>query len=265
MRIEGLRSGTKHNGRFGFVVGKTGDGERFSVVVAHHDVLLNVKPANLVPERQDRTSRRHDVVMVYPNGKRGARRPDAMLVAAGESSPLRGWPEDYKMETRWLSEVLGWRRPVCVTGVTRDTSSNPMNPDLVIYLDAASEHCLVNEHAEAAIAKLPTWELRKVKNELPEKVRGAVVLVHSPYNVTVRHYSAKSGMDAPETLSSEQPNAGKMSLDDAAVALAYQHMKDPPRPVNRFDHDQAGLNELREMMERHGFGHDVEGLNNERA
>lgn len=193
----------------GFVVGKPGDGERFSVVVAHHDVLLNVKPANLVPERQDRTSRRHEVVMVYPNGKRGARRTDEMLVAAGESSPLRGWPEDYKMEIGWLCEVLGWRRPVCVSGVRRGTSPKP---DLVIYLDAASEHCLVNEHAEAAIAKLSTWELRKVESELPEKVRGAVVLVYSPT------FSMPMG-----TSPQEQPSAGKMSLDDAAVALAYQH------------------------------------------
>ena len=91
---------------------------------------------------------------------------------------------------------------------------------------------------EAAIAKLSTWELRKVESELPEKVRGAVVLVHSPYTPTVRHY--KPGMDAPETLNlPEQPNADKMSLDDAAVALAYQHMRDPPRPVNLFDHNQT--------------------------
>ena len=33
-------------------------------------------------------------------------------------------------------------------------------------------------------------------------------------------------------------------------------MSDPPRPVNLFDHDQT---ELREMLERNGFGHDVEG------
>ena len=166
------------------------------------------------------------------------------------------------METRWLREVLGWRRPVCVTGVIRGANSKP---DLVIHLDAASEHCLVNEHAEAAIAKLSTWELRKVKNELPEKVRGAVVLVYSP--------TIAMTMDTPETSSDylnlqEQPSAGKMSLDDAAVALAYQHMKDPPRPVKRFDMDQMTddqMTELREMMERHGFGHDVEGLGNERA
>ena len=196
----------------GFVVGKPGDGERFSVVVAHHDVLLNVKPANLVPERQDRTSRRHEVVMVYPNGKRGARRTDEMLVAAGESSPLRGWPEDYKMEIGWLCEVLGWRRPVCVSGVRRGTSPKP---DLVIYLDAASEHCLVNEHAQAAIAKLPTFELNKVYTKVPEKVRGAVILVYSP---TMSITSTSRNIQ-------EQPNAGKMSLDDAAVAVADQHRR----------------------------------------
>lgn len=194
---------------YGFVVGKPGDGERFSVVVAHHDVLLNVKPANLVPERQDRTSRRHEVVMVYPNAKSRVRKPDEMLVAAGQSSPLRGWPFDYTLEDDWLREVLGWRDPVCVTGVKRGTMSKA---DLVMYLDAASEHCLVNEHAEAAIAKLSTWELRKVESELPEKVRGAVVLVYSPT------FSMPMG-----TSPQEQPSAGKMSLDDAAVALAYQH------------------------------------------
>ena len=97
---------------------------------------------------------------------------------------------------------------------------------------------------EAAIAKLSTWELRKVESELPEKVRGAVVLVYSPT------FSMPMG-----TSPQEQPSAGKMSLDDAAVALAYQHMRDPPRPVNnRFDMDQMTddqMTELREMMERH--------------
>lgn len=210
VRIEGLQRGKEHNGRFGFVVGKPGDdSERFSVVVAHHDVLLNVKPDNLVLERQDRTSRRHEVVMVYPNAKSRVRKPDAMLVAAGQSSPLRGWPSDYTEEEDWLRDVLGWRDPVCVTGVTRagDTA------DLVMYLDAASEHCLVNEHAQAAIAKLPTFELNKVKNELPEKVRGAVILVYSP---TMSITSTSRNIQ-------EQPNAGKMSLDDAAVAVADQH------------------------------------------
>ena len=76
VRIEGLQRGTEHNGRFGFVVGRPrDDSERFSVVVAHHDVLLNVKPDNLVLERQDRTSRRHEVVMVYPNAKSRVREP----------------------------------------------------------------------------------------------------------------------------------------------------------------------------------------------
>ena len=89
VRIEGLQRGTQHNGRYGFVVGH--EGERLSVVTAHSDVLLNVKPANLIPEHQDRTSKTHEVVMVYPNaGGPNVAKPDAasMLVAAGESSPL---------------------------------------------------------------------------------------------------------------------------------------------------------------------------------
>ena len=214
VRIEGLQRGTEHNGRFGFVVGKPADdSERFSVVVAHHDVLLNVKPDNLVLERQDRTSRRHEVVMVYPNlAKSRVRKPDEMLVAAGQSSPLRGWPSDYTMEEDWLREVLGWRYPVCVTGVTRGTMSKA---DLVMYIDAASEHCLVNEHAQAAIAKLPTFELNKVYTKVPAKVRGAVILVYSP---TMSITSTSRNFQ-------EQPNAGKMTLDDAAVAVADQHRR----------------------------------------
>jgi len=92
VRIEGLQSGTQHNGRYGFVVGREGD--RLSVVVAHADVVLNVKPANLVLETQDRTSRRHEVVMVYPNKQTDVRKPDAssMLVSAGESSPCEVGP-----------------------------------------------------------------------------------------------------------------------------------------------------------------------------
>ena len=222
VRIEGLQTGTEHNGRFGFVVGKPGDdSERFSVVVAHHNVLLNVKPDNLVLERQDRTSKRHEVVMVYPNAKSRVRKPDEMLVAAGQSSPLRGWPFDYTMEDDWLREVLGWRYPVCVTGVTRGTMSKA---DLVMYLDAASEHCLVNEHAQAAIAKLPTFELQKVKNELPEKVRGAVILVYSPTMSSTGWMKAGDNTDILNHLNFQtQPNAGKMTLDDAAVAVADQH------------------------------------------
>ena len=54
VRIEGLQRGTQHNGRYGFVVGH--EGERLSVVTAHSDVLLNVKPANLIPE--SKTARR---------------------------------------------------------------------------------------------------------------------------------------------------------------------------------------------------------------
>ena len=95
--------------------------------------------------------------------------------------------------------------------------------DLVIYLDAASEHRLVNEHAQAAIAKLPTFELTKVKNELPEKVRGAVILVYSP-TMGMSTGWIKAGDDTNGHLNfQKQPNAGKMSLDDAAVAVADQH------------------------------------------
>ena len=221
VRIEGLQSGTQHNGRYGFVVGREGD--RLSVVVAHADVVLNVKPANLVLETQDRTSRRHEVVMVYPNKQTDVRKPDAssMLVSAGESSPLRGWPSDWMQEMRWIRQVLGWKNPVCVSGVTRAASSKP---DLMIYLDAASEHCLVNKHAQAAIARLPPWELQKVQNELPAKVRGAVILVYSP-TISMTSGTQQFADDSLETSSDfqEQPSAGKLSLNDAAVALAYQH------------------------------------------
>ena len=219
VRIEGLQRGTQHNGRYGFVVGH--EGERLSVVTAHSDVLLDVKPANLIPEHQDRTSKTHEVVMVYPNAGPNVTKPDAasMLVAAGESSPLSGWPSDWKAEMRWIRESLGWRQPVCVSGVTRST--NP-RPDLMIYVDAASTHCLVNTHAQAAIAKLPWHELQKVKGELPERIRGPVVLVYSPtvsmamQRIVDENLETSSG---PEV----QPNAGKLSLDDAALALAYQH------------------------------------------
>ena len=221
VRIEGLQRGTQHNGRYGFVVGH--EGERLVVVTAHSDVLLNIKPANLIPEHQDRTSKTHEVVMVYPNaGGPNVAEPDAasMFVAAGESSPLSGWPSDWKAEMRWMRESLGWKQPVCVSGVTRGT--NP-RPDLMIYVDAASEHCLVNTHAQAAIAKLPWHELQKVKGELPERIRGAVVLVYSPtVSMAMQRIVAEN---LPETSSGPtvQPNAGKLSLDDAAVALAYQH------------------------------------------
>jgi hypothetical protein len=221
VRIEGLQRGTQHNGRYGFVVGH--EGERLVVVTAHSDVLLNIKPGNLIPEFQDRTSKTHEVVMVYPNaGGPTVTKPDAasMLVAAGESSPLSGWPVDWKAEMRFIRESLGWKQPVCVSGVTRGT--NP-RPDLMIYVDAASEHCLVNAHANAAIAKLPSYEYAKVKGELPGRViRGPVILVYSP---TVSMAMQQLVDDNLENVfeSQMQPNAGKLSLDDAAVALAYQH------------------------------------------
>jgi hypothetical protein len=221
VRIEGLQRGTQHNGRYGFVVGH--EGERLVVVTAHSDVLLNIKPGNLIPEFQDRTSKTHEVVMVYPNaGGPNVTKPDAasMLVAAGESSPLSGWPVDWKAEMRFIRESLGWKQPVCVSGVTRGT--NP-RPDLMIYVDAASEHCLVNAHANAAIAKLPSYEYAKVKGELPGRViRGPVILVYSP---TVSMAMQQLVDDNLENVFESQvtPNAGKLSLDDAAVALAYQH------------------------------------------
>tara|TARA_B110000046_G_C12633735_1_gene249793 strand:- start:136 stop:435 length:300 start_codon:yes stop_codon:yes gene_type:complete len=95
----------------------------------------------------------------------------------------------------------------------------------MIYVDAASEHCLVNAHAQAAIAKLPWHELQKVKGELPKNriIRGPVVLVYSPtVSMAMQQIVAEN---LPETSSGPtvQPNAGKLSLDDAAVALAYQH------------------------------------------
>ena len=95
---------------------------------------------------------------------------------------------------------------------------------MVIYVDAASEHCRVNNHAQVAIARLPPWELQKVQQELPAKVRGAVILVYSP-TVSMTSMSQHFADDALETSSDfqEQPSAGKPSLDDAAVALAYQH------------------------------------------
>ena len=220
VRIEGLQRGTQHNGRYGFVVGH--EGERLSVVTAHSDVLLNVKPVNLIPESQDRTSKTHEVVMVYPNaGGPNVAKPDAasMLVAAGESSPLSGWPADWKAEMRWIRESLGWKQPVCVSGVTRGTHPRP---DLMIYVDAASTHCLVNTHAQAAIAKLPMYELKKVEQELPRRILGPVILVYSP---TVSMAMQQLVDDNLENVfeSQMQPNAGKLSLDDAAVALAYQH------------------------------------------
>jgi hypothetical protein len=221
VRIEGLQRGTQHNGRYGFVVGH--EGERLVVVTAHSDVLLNIKPMNLIPESQDRTSKTHEVVMVYPNAAGpNVTKPDAasMLVAAGESSPLSGWPVDWKAEMRFIRESLGWKQPVCVSGVTRGT--NP-RPDLMIYVDAASEHCLVNAHANAAIAKLPSYEYAKVKGELPGRViRGPVILVYSP---TVSMAMQQLVDDNLENVFESQvtPNAGKLSLDDAAVALAYQH------------------------------------------
>ena len=160
--------------------------------------------------------------MVYPNaGGPNVAKPDAasMLVAAGESSPLAGWPADWKAEMRWIRESLGWRQPVCVSGVTRGT--NP-RPDLMIYVDAASTHCLVNTHAQAAIAKLPMYELKKVEQELPRRILGPVILVYSP---TVSMAMQQLVDDNLENVfeSQMQPNAGKLSLDDAAVALAYQH------------------------------------------
>ena len=109
---------------------------------------------------------------------------------------------------------------MCVSGVTRGT--NP-RPDLMIYVDAASEHCLVNAHANAAIAKLPSYEYAKVKGELPGRViRGPVILVYSP---TVSMAMQQLVDDNLENVFESQvtPNAGKLSLDDAAVALAYQH------------------------------------------
>ena len=94
----------------------------------------------------------------------------------------------------------------------------------MIYLDAASEHCLVNKHAQAAIARLPPWELQKVQNELPAKVRGAVILVYSP-TISMTSGTQQFADDSLETSSDfqEQPSLGKLSLNDAAVALAYQH------------------------------------------
>ena len=94
----------------------------------------------------------------------------------------------------------------------------------MIYVDAASEHCLVNTHAQAAIARLPPWELQKVQHELPAKVCGAVILVYSP-TISMTAGTQQFADDALETSSDfqEQPSAGKLSLNDAAVALAYQH------------------------------------------
>jgi len=57
--------------------------------------------------------------------------------------------------------------------------------------------------------------LNKVYTKVPEKVRGAVILVYSP---TMSITSTSRNIQ-------EQPNAGKMTLDDAAVAVADQHRR----------------------------------------
>ena len=182
VRIEGLKSGTQHNGRYGFVVNRVD--ERFAVVTAHADFVLNVKPANLVACAVDRKRKTHEVVMVYPtetNPQRDAGNPPAVspssvLVAGGDASALKGWPTDWKRELRWLQTELGWKRPITVSGV--HSSPRFSKPDLVTYFDAESEHCFENAHARVILRKLAPWEFQKVKHEVPKNAK-----IRAPHRV----------------------------------------------------------------------------------
>ena len=68
VRIDGLSSSPQHNAKYGFVTSQQGD--RWSVVVAHHDVLLNARPVNLtVVEPEGRTTARPVVIFGYGYGR----------------------------------------------------------------------------------------------------------------------------------------------------------------------------------------------------
>ena len=113
----------------------------------------------------------------------------------------------------------------------------------LVSLDEESERCSLTPTGEAFLLRSPTTgqqvvtkrmhlsidrmqmgELQKVQNELPAKVRGAVILVYSP-TISMTSGTQQFADDSLETSSDfqEQPSAGKLSLNDAAVALAYQH------------------------------------------
>lgn len=226
VRIGGLKSAPRHNGAYGFVRSQKGD--RWAVVVAHNDDQLLVKPANLEVVAQDRGARSHLAVLFYPNTDSTApTRATDVLVAAGEQSPLAGWPttDDWGDELRFLREKMGWKSPETMSGVEREGLAKP---DLVIYFDGGSTSSYKNDHVHAIARHLPDFELQKVT--FPnDGVHGACVLVYSPTMSMTEH-------DAPQQAAS----GGALSLDDAAAALFFHHgvaaarqYKDHDNPMHR--------------------------------
>jgi|TARA_B110000967_G_scaffold209727_1_gene267319 hypothetical protein len=224
--IEGLKSAPQHNGRYGFVTSHEGD--RVGVVTAHAEGLLTIKPVNLQLVTQNRKSKDHEVIMVYPTpttaGEMCATQAGDMLVSAGDASALNGWPADWKKEMQFLRDTLGWRNPVTLTGITRE---GIYKSDLVLYFDANSTSLIRNHHAQVSFGKLPAWETKKVNDEMPKRgIRGCCVLVFSP--TQAMETLGQTFSDDSLRLESgfkALPNGGKLSLDDASVCLAYQHRR----------------------------------------
>ena len=215
VRIDGLSSSPQHNGKYGFVTSQQGD--RWSVVVAHHDVVLNARPVNLtVVEPEGRTTARSAVIF-FPNPTASKE----ILVAAGERSPLAGWPtsEIPSDETRFLRDSLGWKDPCVYTGVQRKGANDC---DLSMYFDADSTSRLRNHHAEAIVNRLPSWE--RAKTPFPPKgIRGACVLVHDPKFTLTATDSSAGGAPTPV------PSAGEFTVDEAASVIAFHHSDDSKR------------------------------------
>lgn len=213
VRIDGLSSSPQHNAKYGFVTSQQGD--RWSVVVAHHDVLLNARPVNLtVVEPEGRTTARPAVIF-FPNPTASDKE---IFVAAGERSPLAGWPtsEIRSDEERFLGNALGWKNPWAITGVEREGANDC---DLSMYFDADSTSRLRNHHAQAIVCRLPIWEHQKVP--FPAKgIMGACVLVHDP-KFTLNSFTG----GAPTPV----PSAGEFTVDEAASVIAFHHSDDSKR------------------------------------
>jgi dipeptidyl aminopeptidase/acylaminoacyl peptidase len=211
VRIDGLSSSPQHNGKYGFVTSQQGD--RWSVVVAHHDLVLNARPVNLtVVEPEGRTAARSAVIF-FPSPTAS---DEEILVAAGERSPLAGWPtsEIPADESRFLRNALGWKNPEAYAGVEREGA---IKEDLSMYFDADSTSRIRNHHAEAIVSRLPFWEHQNVP--FPAKgIRGACVLVHDPTKRIVH--------DVPTPAPS---CAGEFTVDEAASVIAFHHSDDSKR------------------------------------
>ena len=220
--IDGLQSGKQHNGRYGFVTSR--EDKRLAVVTAHHDAALKVKPSNLTVIPQNRHEKCHEAILFYPNPDGSATNATQMLVTAGDASPLKGWPTDWTKEMKFLREQMGFRNPVTVTGVTR---IDIPKADLVFYFDAGSDSSIANHHAMVTLKKLPKWEVDKVEREIPKTgIKGVAILVFSPTE-SMATFGSTLCDDRVTTESGvqTQPSGGKLSLDDAAEALAYQHAR----------------------------------------